>query len=405
VSATLNVSVVHPEPWLDVECSVILRVRPSRGRSVERCLSLKGTEKLVLEPGDITVDAEFSSGKTQTWTLSLSEGDAKSIKIDVPGSPHEAMRWLSLSRDPEVPAPPRPVPERSQEQYGQGVSGGRQTIAVEIVARRDQGRVKVVTDKAYSEGRVLHVLDERDVDMFGTVGDSALAFLKLHQPALPDMWRVSALPGPWFYSRNRREVHVALRDVEGDLLPDVQIVPASEDLATVVGFLERGDQRALSALREKFINRAVQYMRDKKRDPLAAAIGLTLLLRLGDLDQVKGWSQNLWDWFPALPDGGALHAAVLLRSPEDTAAWRDQFRAATLGSVTTGVPVLSDSLRCLRQALGVLQDFDDSARVADARSWCNGLIRSLDADAVFTTVTINTKQLEWLWGARAGGTP
>jgi hypothetical protein len=404
VSATLNISVVHPQ-LPDAECSVVLRVRPARGRPLELCLSLKQTEKIVLAPGEVTVDAVMSSGKTESWTMSLADGDVKSIQIDLPASPHEAMQWLSLSRDPEEPASPRPVPERSQPQYGIGPSGGRQTIEVKILARRDQGNVKVLNDLAYGEGRVLHILDGRDVDIFGQTGGSALAFLQLHQPALPDAWRISALPGPWFYSRSQREIHVALRDVEGDLLPDVQIVPANEDLAAVVGFLERGDQNALAVLRDKFVARAIQYMQDKKRDPLAAAIGLALLLRLGDLDKVQGWSQNLWQWFPALPDGAALHAGVMLRSPQDTAQWRDQFRAATLGAVKTGMPVLSDSLRYLRRALGVLDDFDDSAPVQGAQAWCDRLVRGLDVDAVFTTVTVNRAQLDWIWGAKGPGGP
>ena len=405
MTATLNVSVVHPEAWLDAECSVVVRVRPARGRPVERCLSLKQTEKIVLAPGEITVDAVMSSGKTESWTMSLADGDDKSLQISVPRSPHEAMRWLSLSRDPEAPNSPRPAPERSQPRFGIGPSGGRQSIEVKILARRDQGNIKVLKDLAYGEGRVLHILDGRDVDIFGQAGGSALAFLQLHQPALPGAWRTSALPGPWFHSRSQREIHVALRDVEGDLLPDVQIVPASEDLATVVGFLERGDQRALAALRDTFVARAVQYMRDKKRDPLAAAVGLALLLRLGDLDKVQGWSQNLWNWFPALPDGGALHAAVMLRSPQDTAPWRDEFRAATLGAVATGMPVLSDSLRSLRRALGVLDDFDGSAQVRNARAWCDRLVRGLDVDAVFTTVTLDAAHLDWIWGANGAGGP
>ncbi len=407
MSATLTISVVHPGTPVDAKYNVILRVRPSRGRAVERCLSLRGAEELVIDPGEVSVDALLSSGQTRTWTLSLSDGEVKDIQIEIPQSPHETMQWLSLSRDPAAPTRPRPVPESSQALDKMGFVNARQPIAVETMAHRDRGYVNVISDNAYSEGRILHVLDTRQVEVFLEPGDSALAFLKLQQPTRPETCRISALPGPWLGRRFAPEVHVALRDMEGDVLPDVQVVPANEDLASVVGFLERYDQRALSVLRKDFVERAVQYMFDKRRDPLAAAVGLALLLRLGELDEVRGWSENLWRWFPALPDGGALHAAVLLRNPKDTNDWRDEFRAATLGSVRTGLPFLSDSLRCLRQASGVLQEFDDSPEAAGARSWCDRLVRSLDADAVFATVTINTGQLEWIWGApiAPGGTP
>jgi hypothetical protein len=403
MSATLTISVAPTESSDLPAWGAIVRVQPLRGRPIETSLRPQRPENIEVPPGELYVEVNFPSGQRESHSLVLADGERRSLDLAMPSSPHDAMRWLSLSREPTQSAERAPAYRSHREHVTGGLesgSAGGSSWWPEIILRGEAGQVSIASDQRYDECRVLHVSDERGVHIFSSEAGSALALLKLQSPELLSASRIAALPSPLF-GVALREVHVALREVADDVLPDVQIVPADGRLAQVVGFLERGDQRALGLVGTEFADEAVDLMRGKMRSPLAATIGLAVLLRLRQLDQVKGWSRNLWQWFPALPDGGALHAAVMLRAPSEDEGWLKEFREAALGAARAGMPLLSDSLRHLREALALLQNLDDDhddAEVNAAARWCNGLLRALDPDAVFTTVTIDTKNLEQVWG-------
>lgn len=416
MTATLVVSVVPAESRPDSRWSVILRVRPARGRTIERPMSVRTPETVTVPAGEVGVEAIFSSGRVEARMYSVADGQVVPISIDVPRSPHETMQSLNLSRDAAAPVLPRTRSARSSARRlvraapvgltpPAAPATTEASIAFAPIARGAPATVTVELDHTYGEGRVIHLLDLRPVNVFRDGGGSALELLRITHPALPGAARVCALPGPLGLDRPPpgRKQHVALRMVEGDLLPDVQITPADEDVAAVVGFLERGDQRALGVLGEGLVSWAIAAMDEKRSDPVVATIGLAVLLRLGQQDAVRGWSANLWKWFPALPDGGALHAAVLLQqSATDVPAWQRELRSAVLGAARAGIPMLSDSLRHLRSALFELRQADErDPEVEAAASWCDRLVRSMDADAVFTTVTLDTVDLNTVWGVNA----
>ena len=160
---------------------------------------------------------------------------------------------------------------------------------------------------------------------------------------------------------------------------------------------------ALDVLRGEFVAWAVRAMEDKGRDPIVAAIGLAVLLRVGEEETVRGWSSNLWHWFPSLPDGAALHAMVVLQeSASDGEAWSRELRGAVVDAARAGLPLLSDSLRHLRNALAELRDEPGVDPELDrASAWCNRLVRAMDPDAVFTTVTLDEASRKMVWGIEA----
>ena len=51
----------------------------------------------------------------------------------------------------------------------------------------------------------------------------------------------------------------------------------------------------------------------KVADPIAACVGAYTLLRLGELDRLHEWTENLKNWFDWLPDGLAIRAEHLAR--------------------------------------------------------------------------------------------
>jgi hypothetical protein len=419
MSGKLVVSLDSQGRWGAEDCSVSVRVRPSEGRTAERCVRVRQPEEVPVDTGTVTVNAVFPSGKTITQTIWVAEGETVHLKLEMPRSPHETMEWLSIARDPEQGRYyARPAALRSQRKLRTtappALSDNSEVSAlsetkIEFVVGVGSGEqrqpqpapIDIVAQQTYPEARVLHLLDQRSQDALRISNGSQLAMMVLSSPRLPGTVRVCSLPGPWGGSAD--QVHVALRPTADDILPDVQLVMKNAELAVLTGFLERRDQQALSIMHNRIVDLAVQFMEEKSGNPIGAAIGLASLLRLGDLERVKGWSRNLWHWFPGLPDGGALHASVLLREPEETTAWQDEFRAAVSMAATAGLPLLVDSLRRLREALSVLSDLDEGAAQTPRRTrWCDRMLRAADPDALFVTVTVEEADLPVAVGASRG---
>ena len=78
---------------------------------------------------------------------------------------------------------------------------------------------------------------------------------------------------------------------------------------------------------------------EKLEDVVAATIGAYALLRLGELERLHDWTENLRNWFPWLPDGAAIrgeHLARLGRHGEALACFAELPRR--------GLPVFTDGL-------------------------------------------------------------
>jgi hypothetical protein len=86
----------------------------------------------------------------------------------------------------------------------------------------------------------------------------------------------------------------------------------------------------------------------KREDPVAAAVGGYVLLRLGDLARLHNWTKNLAEWFPSLPDGAVIRGEHLLRMHQHVAGLE-----MLLALEDRGLPLFTDGLtiaiRRLRQ--------------------------------------------------------
>jgi hypothetical protein len=85
--------------------------------------------------------------------------------------------------------------------------------------------------------------------------------------------------------------------------------------------------------------RSERLLAEKIDDPVAAAGGAFALLRLGELEALHDWTENLRSWFPWLPDGAAIrgeHLARLGRHAEALTAFAELPKR--------GLPVLADGL-------------------------------------------------------------
>lgn len=110
----------------------------------------------------------------------------------------------------------------------------------------------------------------------------------------------------------------------------------------------RFDQAA-AALDSPAMNAEV-LLRQKMRDPLAAAVGAYGILRFGRLEQLHDWTRNLWNWFLWLPDGAAVWGEHLARRGRHREAL-DVF----LGLPRRGLPLFSEGLSYAVERLRVYE--------------------------------------------------
>lgn len=94
----------------------------------------------------------------------------------------------------------------------------------------------------------------------------------------------------------------------------------------------------------------------KTQHPISAAIGAYALLRLGALDRLHTWTENLMNWFEWLPDGAAIRGEHLARMGEHKQALQAfcVLRERGLPYFSDGLSYAIDRLR-LYQSLGQKQ--------------------------------------------------
>jgi hypothetical protein len=154
---------------------------------------------------------------------------------------------------------------------------------------------------------------------------------------------------------------------EGTVCFGVRIQTSSDVADTICGYLQRGDLYSAEAMAE-WCEQAREMLRDKGKDPYAAAVGAYLLLKLRRFDQMRDWARNLATWFPSLPDGSVIWASQLMQQTQSDPAeiWRYLHLC-----LDTGLPVYSEGLRLLMDALQLMgkegvdlrQKFKDSTGV------------------------------------------
>ena len=96
-------------------------------------------------------------------------------------------------------------------------------------------------------------------------------------------------------SDNRLEVSVHLRNSTAE---------------TLLRYYERGMVLQMENLTGKNSPAVVseELLLGKVADPIAACVGAYTLLRLGEIDRLHEWTENLKNWFDWLPDGLAIRA-------------------------------------------------------------------------------------------------
>lgn len=128
---------------------------------------------------------------------------------------------------------------------------------------------------------------------------------------------------------------------------------------SLLGFLYSGRSRAGRTL----LRRAHRWLFGKRVNPVAAAAGAYMLLSFADEASEtfdpswRHWIRNLYEWFPAVPDGAIAMAQMAMLYGETSVNDKpnlERIRKYALEAVQRGVPYLSFGIRILTEVLVVL---------------------------------------------------
>jgi hypothetical protein len=121
---------------------------------------------------------------------------------------------------------------------------------------------------------------------------------------------------------------------------------------------------------------AERFLQSKVAAPRIAALGAYVLLRLGDLDRMHDWPDNLTNWMGWLPDGPVIAAWQRLRSEDPD---YDQIRSLLVEAARRGLPVYSEGVRLLKDGLELFaadeeRDWDVGEALDEVNRYARALV-------------------------------
>ena len=197
--------------------------------------------------------------------------------------------------------------------------------------------------------------------------------------ALPLPWNGLTGPVPVQLLLDAGTSRVESTDAGDHSLEDlpIGIIVKDPQLGSSFGYLRSQDQSSLSAMHEQIARAAEQALFDKAQNPLAAAAGAYLLIRMGLVERLHDWPANLCERFEWLPDGAIIEGChLLMRQDEAKAAKRFALAAAR------GIPAFTEGARQLYKAKLRL-----GPRFAKrASAWVDELASVIHPNRIYTSI-------------------
>ena len=167
-------------------------------------------------------------------------------------------------------------------------------------------------------------------------------------------------------SDNRLEVSVHLRNSTAE---------------TLLRYYERGMVLQMENLTGKDSPAVVseELLYGKVADPIAACVGAYTLLRLGELDRLHEWTENLKNWFDWLPDGLAIRAEHLARRGQHSQALENLLRLPD-----RGLPFFSDGLSFALNRLRTYLSYGGGGELAGDLDQAKQVLAALKTFAQYT---------------------
>ena len=185
------------------------------------------------------------------------------------------------------------------------------------------------------------------------------------------------------------EHKLSIRERNNDLSKDraehynISIMMGNAVAQTLLSLMTRGDMISARTLFNAVD--AENLLLEKKKDPIAAAVGGYYLLKTGELEYMHNWANNLANWFEWLPDGCIIHAWQMILNRENQ---RSEIKERLLEAVERGIPVFTEGLRLLYDGLTMLSyDYERNNRdVEKALSKVKQYMTAADMSKEHTTL-------------------
>lgn len=260
----------------------------------------------------------------------LEDGSNRVILVAGANSPHEWLRWVT--------------PFRALEHLNSPIFRGD----VQLQARR-VGPVWV-TVWALRAGRWI-ATDMRPREQLR--GDGA-RLIVLDVPAAPHVlqvggddvaWRLVSLPP----QGQARVVLTRHATEDGDSI-DVTVGRMNPVNELIMSYLTSGAATEADRLAEAWQAADVALYK-KMEDPVSAAAGAYVLLKMNRLDDRRQWVSNLVDWFPYLADGPIVAAALALQRKNPD---KQRVRKYIAQAMERGLPVFSMGISTLVETMAAI---------------------------------------------------
>jgi hypothetical protein len=158
-------------------------------------------------------------------------------------------------------------------------------------------------------------------------------------------WRLVSLPpgGPARIALTRRAAE------SGDTI-DVTVGRLNPVNDLIMSYLTHGEAAQAASLAEAW-QAADIALYEKLQDPVSAAAGAYVLLKMNRMESRWDWVENLVNWFEYLADGPIVAAALELQRPE---ADLKRVRALVTRAMKRGLPVFSMGLSVLVETMAAI---------------------------------------------------
>jgi repressor LexA len=280
-----------------------------------------------LKPGTYLIRVRFPSGQEIRRTCTVRDGDQIALSVDVHG--------LSGHGSLERPAALRRL---VREGVTRSLVGPRIALAW---AQRWRGQAS-------------RQWQSIDFDGMAVSGDD---YMVRYRFASPLQSNVLQLGGPIVASRFITLPASPVVDVtvsprgKNDLA--VEVMTDSAKAEALLGYLRTGAVEGADVT-------AASLLKQKRRDPIAAAIGGYYLLRTAGLDRLSDWGPNLSRSFPWLPDGAVINSWQHIHAGRERRGDPERHfvaaRRQLILAARRGVPVYTEGLRLLIDGLRLLRE-------------------------------------------------
>ena len=292
-----------------------------------------------LSPGVYVVKLVLSSGKELEKAVELKEGGKNKLIFNIGTlSPRETQEWVYLNKSNSGRNPHGLIKEKFWDTFFGGITGYLWTYNIAGNSWQKQPVPKLAGNTIDAVGVSFELsTNNNQLHFLQVEGSSTQPLLVSLPPGHQIQCLVKLAAGP------EKVVHPL----------DITVATQNTTAETLLSLITSGRMDNAKTFFSQ-AEWAEGLLFDKMLDPVSAAIGGYFLLKVGDLEKMHNWPNNLAEWMPWLPDGAIIHAWQMIRSGNEKMETIDKIKARLVSAADRGIPVYTEGLKLLYEGLNLL---------------------------------------------------